>query len=402
MRLAVLGCGAVGSVFAKLAAAEKLGEIVCLDRRPDRAKAFLSYGLAADVPVEEVDALKVDELAQKLAGFDFVVNALPTFARVNRRELTLNPLVMLSALRAGANYLDFACYGGKRRKAEQLSLARKFGEEGLLALINSGGSPGLSNLLARDAYEELDSVQTITVMSLEDQRGSTFVIPWSREEMLNVASPELAYRNGRFELREPFAETEVCEFPEPVGSVRCYSVSNDESYTIPHFLRIKNFRYMAGGSDIEVLRSLYRLGIFSSKPIRIRRILVTPREVLYHILESTVDPAEVDNALREGDLEDAFFAIQVIAEGEVSGERALSRRYVMFPSQRKVAQTMPGATYITYPTAICALAVLKAVKGRRLRGVLPPEALPRPLRKLVFEELEKAHIIASEEFKVLS
>ncbi|MEM4563380.1 MAG: saccharopine dehydrogenase NADP-binding domain-containing protein [Thermofilum sp.] len=401
MRVAVLGCGAVGSVFAKLAVEEKLGEVVCLDRYPERAKASLSYGVQADVPVEAVDALDGEGLTRKLAGFDFVVNALPTFARVNRREILLNPLVMAAALRAGANYVDLACYGGKKRRAEQLSLAGQFSGEGLLALINSGGSPGLSNILARSAYEELDSTQTVTVMSLEDQRGSTFVIPWSREEMLSVASPVLAYRNGRFELQDPFAEAEVCEFPEPLGSVRCYSVSNDESYTIPHFLRIRNFRYLAGGSDIEVLRALYRLGIFSSKPLRLRKALVTPREVLYHILESAVNPAEVDAALREGDLEDAYFAIQVVAEGEVSGERALARRYVIFPSQRRVAQLMPGATYITYPTAVCALAMLKAVKGRRLRGVLPPEALPRPLRRLVLEELERRHIIVNEEFKVL-
>lgn len=401
MRVAVLGCGAVGSVFAKLAAVDKLGEVVCLDRSPERAKVFLSYGVQVDVPIETVDALNSEELTRKLTGFDFVVNALPTFVRVNRREVLLNPLVMMAALRAGANYMDFACYGGRRRRAEQLMLARQFSEAGLLALINTGGSPGLSNILARSAYEELDSTQVITVMSLEDQRGSTFVIPWSREEMLSVASPELAYRSGRFELREPFAEAEVCEFPEPFGSVRCYSVSNDESYTLPHFFRIRDFRYLAGGSDIEVLRALYRLGIFSGKPIRVRKALLTPREVLYHILESTVNPAEVDAALKRGDLEDAYFAIHVVAEGEVSGEKALARRYVFFPSQRRVAQLMPGATYITYPTAVCALAMLKAVKGRRLRGVLPPEVLPRPLRRLVLEELEKHHIIVSEEFRVL-
>ena len=402
MRIAVLGCGAVGSVFARIAVLEKLGEVVCMDRSAERARAFLDFDETRDLPVEQVDASRVEELAQKLGGFDLVVNALPTFLRVGRREVPLNPLVMEAALRAGASYMDFACYGGRRRRAEQLSLSKRFRDAGLLALINAGASPGLSNILAREVYEELDSTSTVTIMSLEDQRGSTFVIPWSREEMLNVASEELAYRDGRFELREPFAESELCEFPEPVGAVRCYSVPNDESYTIPHFLRIRSLRYLAGGSDIELLRALYRLGVFSDRPIRVGRALVTPREVVYHVLQSAVTPKDVERALREGDLEDALFAIQVIGEGEVSGERAQARRYIVFPSQRRLHEVMPGSTYITYPTARCGVALLKAVKGRKLRGVLPPEALPRPLRRLVLEDLERARMIVNEEFKVLS
>uniref|UniRef100_A0A7C4BB62 Saccharopine dehydrogenase NADP binding domain-containing protein n=1 Tax=Thermofilum pendens TaxID=2269 RepID=A0A7C4BB62_THEPE len=401
MRLAVLGCGAVGSVFARIAVLEKLGEVVCMDRSVERARAFLDYEEVRDLPVEQVDASKVDELSQRLKGFDFVVNALPTFLRVGRRELPLNPLVMEAALRAGVNYVDFACYGGGRRRAEQLLFSKKFRDAGLLALINVGASPGLSNLLAREVYEELDSTHTITIMSLEDQRGSSFVIPWSREEMFNVASEELAYRGGRFELREPFAETELCEFPEPIGVLRCYSVSNDESYTIPHFLRIRSLRYLAGGSDIEVLRALYRLGIFSDRPLRVGRALVTPREVIYHVLQNAVTPKDVERALREGDLEDALFALQVVGDGEVSGERALAKRHIVFPSQRKLHEVMPGSTYITYPTARCGVALLRAVKGRKLRGVLPPEALPRPLRKMALEDLEKAHMIVNEEFKVL-
>jgi len=402
VRIAILGCGAVGSVFARIAVLEKLGEVVCMDRSAERARAFLDFDEVRDLPVEQVDASKVDELSQKLRGFDLVVNALPTFLRVGRREQPLNPLVMEAALRAGVNYVDFACYGGRRRRAEQLLLSKKFRDSGLLALINAGASPGLSNLLAREVYEELDSTHTITIMSLEDQRGSSFVIPWSREEMLNVASEELAYRGGRFELREPFAESELCEFPEPIGVVRCYSVSNDESYTIPHFLRIRSLRYLAGGSDVEVLRALYRLGVFSDRPLRIGRALVTPREVIYHVLQSGVTPRDVERALREGDLEDALFAIQVVGDGEVSGERAQAKRYIVFPSQRKLHEVMPGSTYITYPTARCGIALLRAVKGRKLRGVLPPEALPRPLRKIALEDLEKAHMIVNEEFKVLS
>ena len=401
MRLAVVGCGAVGSAVARLAVAKRVAEeVVCLDRDAERARSYLAFEGVRDLPVEQVDALNLEELAGKLKGFDLVVNALPTFARVGRREVPLNPLVMRAALRAGTGYVDLACYGGRRTRAEQLALAREFADAGLPVVINFGASPGLSNLLTREACEDLDSVETVRVVSVEDQRGSTFVIPWSREEMLMSAAPVLAYRGGRFVWLEPFSESAVFELPEPIGAVRCYAVLNDEAYTVPHFVKLRNFHYYAGGSDVETLRALYRLGVLSGERVRVGKALVSPRELLYHILPPSPTPEEVLRMVREGELEDAYFAIEVAAEGEVGGEPAVSRRFVLFPSQRRVNELLPGATYITYPTALCAVALLRALRGRRLRGVFPGEALPRHVRKLVLEYLEEDKIVVNEEFKV--
>lgn len=404
MRLAVIGCGAVGSVLARLAAKTGLaGEVVCMDRSAERARSYLeAVEGEAEVHVEEVDASQAETLASKLAGFDFAVNALPTFVRRNHAEKPLNPLVMGACLKAGVPYMDMACYGGRRRRAEQLALAGRFRAEGLLAVINAGASPGLTNILAREAYEDFDRAHSIKVMSLEDQRGSSFVISWSREEMLNVATPVLVYRGGRYLFQEPFAESTVCEFPSPLGAVRCYSVSNDESYTIPAFLRVRDYSYYAGGSDIETLRALYRLGVLEDKSVIVRGRPVPLRSLLYQVLREPSGPREVLKAVEEGDLEDAYFAVKVVVEGEVGGEKALSSRAVVFPSQRRVNELLPGATYITYPTALAALAILKQVRGRRLSGVYPPEALPGVIRRAVLEELENHRIIVNEEFRVLA
>lgn len=401
MRLAVIGCGAVGSAIASLAALKGVAEeVVCFDRDEERAKRYLSFEGARDIPVERIDVLDKEDVAPRLSGFDFVVNALPTFVRVGRRELPLNPIVMSSAAKAGACYVDLACYGGRRTRAEQLLLAREFQRAALLAVINFGASPGLSNLLAREVYDDLDTVDSMRIVSVEDQRGSAFVIPWSREEMLLAASPVLAYRARRFTWLEPFEESAVFDFPSPLGSIRCYSVLNDESYTIPRFLRLNNLYYYAGGSDVETLRALYRLGILSDAPVRVGKALVSPKELLYRILPPSPKPDEVVRVCREGELGDAYFALEVAAEGEVGGEAAVSRRFVMFPSQRRINEILPGATYITYPTALCVVALLRALRGRRLRGVFPGEALPRYLRKLILSYLEEDKVIVNEEFKV--
>ncbi|MEZ0345563.1 MAG: saccharopine dehydrogenase NADP-binding domain-containing protein [Infirmifilum sp.] len=401
MKLVVLGCGAVGSVIARLA--QKLGvasEVACLDKNVERAKSYLSYPDGGDINVEAVDASQVDDLAAKISGFDVVINSLPTFIRVNEKERPLNPLVMQAALKAGVTYVDLACYGGKRRSAEQLSLAKQFRSEGGLALINAGASPGLTNLLAREAYEDFDRADSVKIMSLEDQKGTSFLISWSREEMLNVAIPVLVYKEKRYRVVEPFSEATLCEFPIPTGPVRCYPISNDESYTIPLFLRINRFAYYAGGSDIEILRALYRLGVLEEKNIYVRGRPIPLRSLLYQVLREPASPEDFVRAIEEGELEDAFFAIKVEVEGEVNGEQAYSSRSVIFPSQRKVNEISPGATYISYPTALVALVFARRILGYRISGVYPPEALPRAVRRGILEDLEKNKILVNLDFHV--
>jgi saccharopine dehydrogenase-like NADP-dependent oxidoreductase len=402
MKIAVIGCGLVGSLIARLATSEKIVEEVgCFDKDHDRAKKYLSYPDPLDIPIIEADALNLEAFSGTLSNYDYLVNALPTFIKKDKKEILLNPLLMSVALKANINYVDLACYGGKRKRAEQLSMAKQFLSQGLLALINMGVSPGLANILAREAYEDLEEVDELSIMTLEDQKGSTFVIPWSREEMLNVASIDLAYKNKQFFFREPFAEARVCSFPEPIGSIRCYSVSNDEAYTIPSLLKINSFAYLAGGSDIEMLRALYRLGFFEDTPIKIRKTYVSPREFLYYVLQTPISPDYVVKVMEEGDLEDAQFALQVQAVGNISSEKAVSTRYIIFPGQRTINKVLPGATYITYPTALSLVAVLRAVKGKRLRGVLPGELLPRPIRRIVLDYIRGKKIHIGEEFKTI-
>ncbi|MGB9709320.1 saccharopine dehydrogenase NADP-binding domain-containing protein [Infirmifilum uzonense] len=401
MRLAILGCGAVGSVVARLALKHRVAdEVTCFDRNLERARMFLDFEDSHDIPVEEADAINSEMLSSKLSGYDFVVNTLPTFVRINEREKLLNPIVMQASLKAGVPYMDLACYGGRRRTAEQLALSAAFRREHNLAIINAGASPGLTNLLAREAYEDLDKVFSIKVMSLEDQKGPSFLISWSREEMLNVATPVLVYRNRRYAFIEPFSESIECNFPAPEGSVRCYPVSNDESYTIPVYLRTQDFDYYAGGSDIEILRALYRLGVLEEKTLIVRGKRVSLRSLLYQILKEPSSPRSYLSAIEEGELEDAFFAVGVVAIGEISGEKGLSSRSVFFPSQRRVNNLLPGATYITYPTALVVIALLQSLKGRNLHGVFPLEALPGVVRRNVLETLEEHKIFVNREFKV--
>ncbi|MEM1853118.1 MAG: hypothetical protein QXR56_05460, partial [Thermofilaceae archaeon] len=133
----------------------------------------------------------------------------------------------------------------------------------------------------------------------------------------------------------------------------------------------------------------------------IGKVLVRPKDLLYRVLPPSPRPSDVLRVCREGELEDAYFAIEATAEGEAGGEPAESKRFVFFPSQTRVNEILPGTTYITYPTALCVVALLHSVKGRRLQGVMPGEALPRYIRRSLISFLEENRIMVGEEFKPL-
>ena len=401
MRIAVLGCGAVGSTIARILRSREIAdEVLCIDRNVKRIKAFL-MGDEEGFIVREYDVLR-DDIYGELRNYDLVVNALPTSHHIGDKEYPLNIKVMDIALKAGVSYIDLACFGGRSRIAEQIHLNHRFEKNNLFALINAGASPGLTNLLARENSEELDRVETVSIKTLEEQRGSEFVLPWSKAEMFNVASKSLIYRNGKFMFKEPFSEIEPYEFPEPFGRMNTYLISSDEVYTIPYFLKIKNLDVKAAGSDIEVLRTLYRIGIFDDKPISYKGRKISPKKFMYSILPDTPLPSEVVKLVEDRVIEEGYFALFVDNYGKVRREKALMRSYVIFPSQTQINEILPGSSYIAYPTAICTVAFIKAlIKRNNVCGVHPPESLEKSLRREVLNFLEKERIFVNTEFKIV-
>jgi saccharopine dehydrogenase-like NADP-dependent oxidoreductase len=399
MKVAILGCGATGSVIARLLSKEKfVSDGICLDRNVKRAKKFLGK---EGFKVEKVDARDAKELSKKLKDCDWVINALPTAYYSMGKEVLWNPRIMKVAMKNGINYYDLACFGGKSTTAEQLYFQKKFEKEKLLAIINAGASPGLTNLLARENADELDHVEKITIRTLEEQEGSEFILPWSKEEMLDMVCDVLVYVNKRFRFKEPFSEVSAYEFPPPFKRMYCYLISNDEVYTIPHFISTRYLDVKNAGSDIETLRTLYRLGIFEDKPVHFRRMKILPKDFIYSILPDVPTSKEMVGIVKKGVLENGFFGVFVETLGKVVGKKVLVKSYTVFPSQKMINDILPGATYITYPTGVCAIAFLKAIYKRKMQGVLPPEAFNKKIREKIVEELEKRKIIISSEYKTI-
>jgi saccharopine dehydrogenase (NAD+, L-lysine forming) len=175
-------------------------------------------------------------------------------------------------------------------------------EAGRLALVGIGVEPGLSDIFARYAADELFS--SIAEIGVRDGANlevdgyafaPSFSIWTTIEECLN---PPVIYEKARgWFTTEPFSEPEVFDFPEGIGPVECVNVEHEEVLLIPRWVDAERvtFKYGLGAEFISVLRTLHVLGLDSAAPVRVGDVSVAPRDVVAACLP---DPASLGPRMR--------------------------------------------------------------------------------------------------------
>jgi saccharopine dehydrogenase (NAD+, L-lysine forming) len=263
------------------AAAERLGE-------PDRFRA------------EPVDASNQAELVE-------LMRRVKPDAVLNATDPRFNEPIFKAAFEARVTYLDMAMtlshpnperpyeLPGELLGERQLARHEEWESAGLLALVGIGVEPGMSDVFARYAADELfSSISEAGVRDGADLNvegydfAPTFSIWTTIEECLN---PPLIWERGRgFYTTAPFSEPEVFDFPEGIGPVECVNVEHEEVVLIPRWVSCERvtFKYGLGQEFIDVLSTLRKLGLDSTEPVRVRGVEVAPRDVLAATLP---DPA---------------------------------------------------------------------------------------------------------------
>jgi saccharopine dehydrogenase (NAD+, L-lysine-forming) len=191
-----------------------------------------------------------------------------------------------AALQAGTHYLDMAMslshpdrddpYSrtGVKLGDDQFAMAPAWEWAGKLALVGMGVEPGLSDVFARYAADELFS--QIDELGVRDGANlevagydfaPTFSIWTTIEECLNP--PVVWERDRGWFTTEPFSEPEVFTFPAGIGPVECVNVEHEEVLLMPRWIEAQRvtFKYGLGAEFIDVLRTLHKLGLDATKPV---------------------------------------------------------------------------------------------------------------------------------------
>ncbi|MFE7766682.1 saccharopine dehydrogenase family protein [Streptomyces sp. NPDC057438] len=398
MRVLMVGAGGVGGAVVRIAARRAFFEHMAVaDYDPARAEGAVA-ALGEDggrfTPVR-LDASDTGAVRAALAEHhcDVLLNATdPRFVL---------PLFD-AALAHGAHYLDMAmslsrphptrpyeeC--GVKLGDAQFERAAEWERAGRLALVGMGVEPGLSDVFARYAADELFDEGGIEEIGIRD--GADLVVDgygfapsfsiWTTiEECLN---PPVVYEEGRgWFTTPPFSEPEVFDFPEGIGPVECVNVEHEEVLLVPRWLRAKRvtFKYGLGDEFIGVLKTLHKLGLDRTDPVTVHteggRAAVSPRDVVAACLP---DPAGLGDRMRG----------KTCAGTWVRGTRDGRPRevYLYHVVDNQWSMREYGTQAVVWQTAINPVVALELIASGAWHGsgVLGPEALPpRPFLDLLTE-----------------
>jgi saccharopine dehydrogenase (NAD+, L-lysine-forming) len=307
VRILILGAGGVGSAAALIAARRPFAaHVVVADydlARAERAAAATndSRFVAAQVDASDqaaIEALLADEQIDAVLGATDPRFTMPIFrAALAARTHYLDMAMSLSRPHPSEPYTKTGVMLGD----EQFALASEWEAADRLALVGIGVEPGLADVFARYAADELFS--SIDEAGVRDGANlavagydfaPSFSIWTTIEECLN---PPVIYEKDRgWFTTEPFSEPEVFNFPEGIGPVECVNVEHEEVLLIPRWVdaRRVTFKYGLGDEFIQVLKTLHLLGLDRTEKVRVGTVEVSPRDVVAACLP---DPATLGDKM---------------------------------------------------------------------------------------------------------
>lgn len=379
MKVVIFGYGGVGSVLAKMLSKEKtISQVICGDILIKKDK------IIGKIHLKKIDLNNREKVIKFLKEInpEVVVNsAIPNF----------NLRIMDICLQTKVNYLDLASYWDldKNPKAlvpyemEQMRYAKKFTDNHIKGLIESGVAPGLTNLLSAECASKLDSVDYLKIRMCEDTGSKEIFFSWNKEWLLDeIACKPIIYENGKFPLVECFGGEEEYEFPKPIGKKKTYYFAQDEVGSIPFYVKTKKLDVKIYDNNIEVSKLLLALGLVSNKEVEVDGVKVKPIKLLSKILPDT-KPGD------EKRFPNSMFAVAIEAIGKKSGKNKSIKYSVIFPNQKTIEKMNLGANFISYPTALCAKLFAMAIPKIKNIGVFPPEALNKSIREEILAQLNK-------------
>ncbi|WP_405861623.1 saccharopine dehydrogenase NADP-binding domain-containing protein [Streptomyces sp. NBC_00090] len=394
MRVLLVGAGGVGTAITRIAA-----------RRP-----FFDHMVVADYDLARAEAA-VAALGDGGTRFSACrtdasdEGAVAALLKEQRCDVLLNatdPRFVLplfnAAAAAGAHYLDMAMslssphpdrpyeLCGVKLGDAQFEQAELWEKAGRLALVGMGVEPGMSDVFARYAADELfDEIEEIGIrdganLTVEGYDFAPSFNIWTTiEECLN---PPVVYEADRgWFTTEPFSEPEIFDFPEGIGPVECVNVEHEEVLLVPRWIDAARvtFKYGLGEDFIGKLKTLSALGLDSTVPVTVTTGLgpaeVSPRDVVAAVLP---DPATL------GDRMTGKTCAGTWVKGVKDGEPREVYLYHVVDNEWSMREY--GCQAVVWQTAVNPVVALELMaSGTWARsGVLGPEAFaPRPFLDLL-------------------
>ncbi len=353
MRVTVLGAGLVGGPMALDLVGGEGFEVTVADI--DGAALAALARRAPALSTEEQDLSDPEAVAALARDADLVINAVPGFMGY----ATLEALI-----RAGRDVVDIAFC-----EQDFFGLDELAKERGVVAVVDCGVAPGMSNLLSGHADHQLDETDSVLIYvgGLPEQRRW----PWEYKAVFSpidviaeYTRPARYVENGRLVVREALSDPELLDF-DGIGTLQAFNT--DGLRTLARTLdapnmKEKTLRYPGHIDKIAVLRET---GFFDETPVDVGGVEVRPIDLCARLLfpRWKLEDGEVD-----------ITVMRIVVEGLREGARTrftydLLDRYDETTGVHSMART-------TGYTATSMVRLL-AAGLYRTPGITPPEILGR-------------------------
>ena len=227
-----------------------------------------------------------------------------------------------------AAHVSYADLGGLfHMTRQQYALDDAFREAGITGVLGIGSTPGITNILARHAADQLGTVARLDVrIGSADLRSgdAPFAPPYSIRTIFDECTLEpMVFSDGETHAVPPLSGQESIVFPAPIGAATAMYTLHSEVALFPvsfgdRGLKHASFKIAFPPAFLDQLRLLVDLGLASTTPIAVRTARkgqtaqIAPREALVALLQQRA------GALPAGEPDDCD-VLRVVAAGERAG-----------------------------------------------------------------------------------
>jgi len=371
MKGLLVGAGNIGSVVARDLLLSGCQSLTVADVDPRRLKSLKGESPRL-IQTKELDATDERGLARLMKDADVAVNAASYRFNLN---------VLRAAIEAKCNLVDLG--GLYHMTLKELEYDRKAREAGISVILGMGDDPGTSNVLARMASWELDSVSEIRVRwgsSSTDSENVAF--GFSVATCLDEATMKaMKFSKGKIMEIPPLSEKEDVVFPDPIGRQTTYAILHSELATLPRFIKgVRDVTYKDSWDQatIDVVKFLRSSGFASETTVDVDGRKVSPRKVLLALLS----PNEPKSAVG---------CLTVTATGKKGG-RPANVAHCLGPIYYSDVYRAPCTAFSTaIPASIAARMLSKGLIEQK--GVLPPETLDEGQVKHFLREMKARGLV---------
>jgi saccharopine dehydrogenase-like NADP-dependent oxidoreductase len=352
MKVIVLGCGLVGGPMAMDLANDKDLEVSVVDISKD---ALAQISKRASVQTIQTDLSKTEKLGELVAGFDYVINAVPGFMGFK----TLKALI-----EAKKNVVDIAFFPEDMFELNELAI-----ENDVCVISDIGVAPGMSNLLVGYADHLLDKTEKAVIYV----GGLPKVRTWPYEYKAvfspvdvieEYTRPARYIENGKEVIKPALSEPELLNF-EGVGTLEAFNSDGLRSLATtidaPNMIE-KTLRFPG---HIEIMRIFRETGFFSQKEIEVNGTMVKP-------LDFTAKLLFPKWKLQEG--EEDITIMKIIVEG-VKENKSIRYTYDLLDSYDQKTKVHSMARTTGYTATMALRMLMKGLYSRK--GVSAPEFIGR-------------------------